>query len=166
MNKRLFLMMGIPGSGKSTFVRKRRDIFDNPIVVSRDKIRFSLLEEGDEYFSKEDEVLEEFTKQIVESLSRPMGDTIVDATHLNGGSRRKILNLITRAGGSYDEVRVIWLRTPLDVALKRNAKRTGRAFVPEDAIKNMYNSLTKPAIEEGIDWLYTVTSKGIKIEKL
>ena len=166
MNKRLFLMMGIPGSGKSTFVRKRRDIFDNPIVVSRDKIRFSLLEEGDEYFSKEDEVLKEFTKQIVESLSHPMGDTIVDATHLNGGSRRKILNLITRAGGSYDEVRVIWLRTPLDIALKRNAKRTGRAFVPEDAIKNMYNSLTKPAIEEGIDWLHTVTSKGIKIEKL
>ena len=47
-------MMGIPGSGKSTFVRKRRDIFDNPIVISRDKIRFSLLEEGDEYFSKEE----------------------------------------------------------------------------------------------------------------
>ena len=90
----------------------------------------------------------------------------MDATHLNGGSRRKILNLIHQAGGSYDEVRVIWLRTSLDVALKRNAKRTGRAFVPEDAIKNMYNSLTKPAIEEGIDWLYTVTSKGIKIEKL
>ena len=87
-------MMGIPGSGKSTFIKKRRDIFNNPIVISRDKIRFSLLEEGDEYFSKEDEVLEEFTKQIVESLSRPIGDTIVDATHLNGGSRRKILNLI------------------------------------------------------------------------
>ena len=100
-------MMGIPGSGKSTFVRKRRDIFDNPIVVSRDKIRFSLLEEGDEYFSKEDEVLKEFTKQIVESLSRPMGDTIVDATHLNGGSRRKILNLIAQAGGSIRDDNVI-----------------------------------------------------------
>ena len=52
----LFLMMGIPGAGKSTLLKK----FVNPqtsVVVSRDKIRFSIVAPDEPYFSHEDEVL-------------------------------------------------------------------------------------------------------------
>ena len=50
----LILMMGIPGSGKSTWVKNHMKSDD--IYISRDEIRFSLLQPGDEYFSKEKEV--------------------------------------------------------------------------------------------------------------
>ena len=41
------------------------------------------------------------------------------------------------------------MKKPLDIILKYNAKRTGRALVPEDAVINMYNSIEEPTLEEG-----------------
>ena len=43
-------MVGAPGSGKSTFARKR---FPNARYISRDEIRFSVLKPDEDYFSKE-----------------------------------------------------------------------------------------------------------------
>lgn len=164
MKTRLFLMMGCPGSGKSTFLKENINIFNSPKIISRDKIRFSLLKEGDAYFSKEDEVFRRFINDINNSLNRGYGDTIVDATHINSGSRLKLLRNIQ---ASYDEAIVIWIKVPLQVALERNQSRGGIELVPEDAIRRMYGSLTKPTKEEGIDKLWTVVENGdIKYELL
>lgn len=54
----LYVMIGIPGSGKSTWAKANKK--EKDIYVSRDEVRFSLLQDGDEYFSKEKEVLKEF----------------------------------------------------------------------------------------------------------
>lgn len=40
----LFIMMGVPGSGKTTLAKKLVEDKPNTIRVSRDDIRFSLLE--------------------------------------------------------------------------------------------------------------------------
>ena len=53
--KKLYLMIGIPGSGKSTWARNRKD----GIIVSRDAIRCSFLKDGENYFSKEDLVIKD-----------------------------------------------------------------------------------------------------------
>ena len=60
----LFIMMGVPGSGKTTLAKKLVEDKPNTIRVSRDDIRFSLLEKGDEYFAKEDKVFKTFTYTI------------------------------------------------------------------------------------------------------
>ena len=164
MKTRLFLMMGCPGSGKSTFIEKNMSMFNSPKIISRDKIRFSLLKEGDDYFSKENEVFKRFIKDINNSLNRGYGDTIVDATHISQGSRRKLLNAVQ---SNYDEVIVIWVKVPLSIALERNKGRDGLSLVPEDSIRNMHHNLTKPCKEEGIDKLWIVTASGdIKRELL
>ena len=52
--KKLYVMCGGPGSGKSTWIKKNLPTFKGYTkVVSRDEIRFSLVKEGEEYFSKE-----------------------------------------------------------------------------------------------------------------
>ena len=72
----LFLMSGVPGAGKSTFL-KNRVKKDTSVVISRDVIRFSIVKPEEDYFSHEDEVLEIFWKQINESLAAGK-DTFVD----------------------------------------------------------------------------------------
>ena len=57
----LALMVGIPGSGKTTFAKKFCKYF-HYTYISRDDIRFSKIEDKDDYFDKESLVFTEFIK--------------------------------------------------------------------------------------------------------
>ena len=45
----------------------------------------------------------------------------------------------------------IVIRPTLEQHIKQNANRTGKAFVPVDAIVKQYNSYIEPTCEEGFD---------------
>lgn len=147
---KLFLMSGAPGSGKSYWATHH--LSKNDKYISRDEIRFSFLQDKDDYFSKENEVFDEFIKQINEAL-KTYDNVFADATHLNFASRNKTLSRITT---SASEVNVVFLDTPLEVCLERNSHRTGRKYVPEKVIKNMFSSIKMPEKEEGIQKVYIV----------
>ena len=144
----LFIMMGAPGAGKSTFIKNS---MAECIVVSRDKIRFSMVKEDEPYFSKEKEVYKEFIRLINEHLSKNC-DVVADATHLNTASRNKLINCITAPNVN---IHVVWIKTTLETCLKQNELRKGtRAYVPPSVITKMHNSIEKPEFEEGISSLY------------
>lgn len=147
---KMYMVIGAPGCGKSTYIQNH--LKENELVISRDKIRFGMLNDNDEYFSKEKEVYNEFIKQINAAIA---ADTTfyVDQTSLNAAARNK---LFSRLKKKPDKVIGIYFTTSLDIILQRNAQRTGRALVPEDAVINMFNSLTKPTFEEGFDEILEV----------
>lgn len=148
---KIYLMCGIPGAGKSTYLKTR---FTNiPCIISRDEIRFTLVREDEEYFSHEDEVYKEFIEQIKDAL-RFETEVFVDATHLNEASRAKTLRSLGKSLKDV-EVNIIWVRVPLEVALAQNENRIGtRSYVPKSVIRRMYSQLTKPSKEEGFDHIY------------
>lgn len=150
---KLYLMCGIPGSGKSTYLKTR--FIQPPVVISRDEIRFKIVKEDEEYFSHEKEVYNEFINQIQTALKFE-AEVFVDATHLNEGSRTKLLRSL---GSSLKdvEVNVIWIKVPLEVALKQNENRKNtRAYVPTSVIRRMNSQLTPPTKEEGFEHIYIV----------
>lgn len=150
---RLIMMMGIAGAGKSTWIKQN---YPDVVPVSRDEIRFDILDEkGGEYFDHEDEVFNNFIHQIIGSL---VADevTIADATHLNRKARLKVLSRVRKYA---NEVEVVWIRVPLETALKQNAMRSGRSRVPNDVIKRMYQSIERPEDNEGFTKL-TIVERG------
>ena len=151
----LYIMCGIPGSGKSTWLRNHVDINQKQVLVSRDVIRYRLINDDDSYFSKENEVWKEFIKQINYFLKEGY-DVFADATHINTGSRRKLLNEI------YVECKkeAIHINTPISICLERNSKREGRECVPESAIKRMYSQFEEPSFDEDFETIYTVDTLG------
>lgn len=153
---KIIMMCGIPGSGKSTFCHKHLTDYT---YISRDQIRFSLLDDADDYFAKEKEVMKKFLEKI--NMCIRWGDNfIIDATHLTKSSRRKILSqLVLPPLYPINEVYCIYMKTDLKLALERNGKRTGRKLVPNDVIKNMYENLEEPELDEGFEKIITIEER-------
>ena len=140
----LYVMVGCPGSGKSTYAKNN---FPNALYVSRDEIRFSLISENDEYFSKEDEVFRVFINKINEGLRGPL-DVIADATHINKKSRAKLFSHL-KIDKEKTKVIIIVMQTSLDLCIKQNENRKGtKYYVPIEVIKRMFYSFEKPSFNE------------------
>lgn len=143
----LILMCGIPGSGKSTYAKsffnKNKDIY-----ISRDQIRFSMIGEEEDYFSRENDVFKTFVNEINIALTKATRYVIADATHLNYSSRMKVLSRIKDRNTI---VNCIVMEVDPLIAIERNKNRSGRSCVPEKAIMNMYNSFIPPEKGEPIN---------------
>lgn len=136
MQKKLYLLVGLPGSGKTTWAKKRIKENSNAFYVSRDEIRFSLLKENEDYFSKEEQVFKLFIQTIQQAMDKNLNydEIYIDATHLNERSRSKVLN---RLNTTEWEINFVNFITPIEICIERNSYRTGRSLVPIDSIKKM-----------------------------
>ena len=144
----LWILVGIPGSGKSTWVKNNLDKFSNSIIISRDNIRFHLTPEGQPYFINEQKVFQMYVDNINLALHQ-YENIFCDATHLNWSSRSKLINALTL--NKNIRVNVLIFQTPLEECLRRNAQRSGRACVPESAIRRMSASYKDP-VEDPYDY--------------
>ena len=162
--KRVFLTVGIPASGKSTFIRKQ--IKENGgAYISRDEVRFSIITDEDDYFGKENLVFDTFVQKVQDAIDDKNGpvDVYVDATHISRGSRRKILNRLFF--GNVKELVWLYFDVSAETALTRNSSRTGRSLVPETAILNMAENITKPKPNERTRvWIINEDGEVISIE--
>ena len=144
--KTLFLMVGCPASGKSTFIKKQIPLMTNARAISRDEIRFALVAEDEPYFSREDEVYECFINEIRQALIE-CDHVFVDATHISEGSRKKTL-IRLKPFINQCQVFPVVFNTTEETCLLRNSYREGRRQVPESAIKNMKKSMTDPVYDK------------------
>ena len=156
--KKVYLTVGIPGVGKTSFIRKQVEK-NGGIHVSRDEVRFSMLKDGDEYFGIENQVFEAFVKKVQEAIDNEEGpaDVYVDATHISWGSRKKILSRLNFS--NVKETIMLFFDVSAETALARNATRTGRSLVPESAMLSMARNITKP-IPSKYTRVWTINEDG------
>lgn len=149
---RLYLMVGIPGSGKSTWIsNKVKELEPEDFkVISRDGIRFAMLKPEDDYFKNENAVFAKFIKNINDCIALKIPHVFIDATHISKASRTKVLNRLRECTSCALSVEVFF--TSLPVCLARNSKRIGRAFVPSSAVTRMAEQFEPPVIDEFIKY--------------
>lgn len=153
MTKEIRLMVGIPASGKSTYIKKVcDDLFENGntqyTVISRDAIRYDMTNgaTGKEYFSKEKEVFNKMVEDVNAAIKNEVEVIFIDATHINKVSRRKIVSKLENIE-NYTLIVETFI-VSADTAKKRNAKRTGFARVPDKVIDDMLARFEMPEIFE------------------
>ena len=145
MNKTLWIMCGAPASGKSWFAKNKLMKDSNWDYISRDEVRFSMIKDDEEYFSHETAVFNAFIGKITFALEYGNDNIIADATHLNWGSRRKLLKALEKyiSLENVDIIPVV-IDTKLEDVFERNKLRDGRARVPEKTIRRMYRNISDP----------------------
>lgn len=129
---KLFILIGIPCSGKSTYSKKFL-YKTNTLVVSSDEIRKELTGTY-KYSSKNNESVFKIAKtRIYEALSDGY-DVVWDATNLNEKHRKDFIKIgkITNS-----ELVAVVFNIPLQVCLNRNSQRDFEIRLPDTVIKKM-----------------------------
>lgn len=141
MNVLVVIMVGCPGSGKSTEAARIAEKYGAD-VYSADKIREELY--GDASIQGNNkEVFNLLYKRAKDdvSIGRPV---VLDNTNLTKELRKRAM----RAFKNFDvSFRAVFLDTPKEECKRRNAER--ERVVPEYVIDRMFDQLEKPTFEEG-----------------
>lgn len=144
----LAVMVGISGSGKSTFASGLRASLKAELVQT-DAIRAELTGNAEDQ-SQNGKVFAIAKSRINDYLSSGK-NTIIDATSLDVKARKDWID-IGKANNA--EMRAYFVDTPVDVAKRQNASRTRK--VPEFVINKQASKLQSPTKAEGFDSVTTI----------
>ena len=138
MEKTMVLMMGIQGSGKSTFYQK---------FLADDFVRVNL----DTLKTRHQERL------LIADCIETGRSFVVDNTNPTKEDRQRYIPLAQSAGY---KVVGYFMESKLQACIERNNQRTGTAIIPPTAIAATSNKLQIPSYAEGFDALYFVKNDG------
>jgi predicted kinase len=143
----LIITRGLPASGKTT--RARAWVSEDPqrrARINRDDLRG--MAHDSEFVPQSDadpgteRAIQAVRDAAVTALLKHGIDVVCDDTNLPQRNARDLRRLALLAGADFD----VWDLTdvPLEECLRRNKERTGRAFVPEERIRDWWAKFVRP----------------------
>lgn len=146
---KFFMMIGLPGSGKSFYAKELAER-ENAVIISSDAIRGELW--GDESDQREPEKVFSLVHERIRENINNGKNVIYDATNLVKRYREGFL----KDAGDAEKIAVI-IATEPDVVKQQNSSRT--RVVPEEVIDNMLKKFNWPRTAEGFGKIEIVRSE-------
>jgi predicted kinase len=152
---RIVLLVGLPGSGKSTYLEKL-----GVSSLSSDEMRRLLIDDVTNQ-TIHAEVFASIRQLLRRRIQLGRAVSYVDATNLTVKDRKPFLQM----GRLYDcPVEAMFFDVPLDVCKQRNRQR-GR-MVPDDVMDSMAARMTPPSEEEGFDKITRISALATTVEQM
>lgn len=141
----LYTMIGLPGSGKSTFAANHPEC----VVVSTDAIRGELF--GNESEQKNGNLVFKIAYARLARAVEAGQDAIFDATNLQRKYRKTLFQMFPNVNHV-----AVFVNTPVGECLERNKKRA--RVVPASVIRRMSYQMEPPTIEEGFSKIIEINT--------
>jgi predicted kinase len=141
-----YMMVGVPGSGKSTTIKKIQSTSPNAVVICPDEYR-KALGGSYSYFKEEPKIWNQMCPNDTNEVLADNQDVIFDATNVAPKRRKAVLKWLKVPAR---KVAVV-VEVPLGTALKQNKMREPDKIVPDHVITNMFKSFVYPTESEGFD---------------
>lgn len=146
---KVILLVGLPGSGKSTWLAEREEV-----AISSDEVRRLLT--GDATNQRVNARVFETVRHLLQQrLAIGMETTYIDATNLTAAERKPYIELAHSSGATAEAV---FLDVPLAECKRRNAARA--RLVPEEAMDKLAGRLTPPQLDEGFAAVTRIVLEG------
>lgn len=132
------ILTGVQGAGKSTFCAA---VLPDIPRVNLDTLRTRNRE-----------------RLTLESLIASGSPLVIDNTDPTAADRARYLPSLKAAGYT---VHALWFDVPKDFCLSHNARREGKARVPDVAVHATFARLEVPSVSEGFDAVWRVRNDGV-----
>ena len=145
----LIVLIGLPGSGKSSFASWLVAECPRIKVISTDAIRAQLF--GSEAVQGSWLLVWHQVEQQMQQAVEQSVDAIYDAT--NAVRSHRVEAIASSRTRGFTHITGVWLDTPVQLCLERNHRRD--RTVPEEVIWRMHSSLrdAPPSLQDGLDRL-------------
>lgn len=144
---KLYVLVGVPGAGKSTWIKNQEWASDCVVVSTDEFVEDHAKEVGSTYSEVFDEYMPTAVKLMAEKVeqAREAGkDIIWDQTSTTVKSRKRKFNMLP----NYYPIAVVF-RTPDGAELARRLDSRPGKNIPDSVMKSMIYSFEMPSEDEG-----------------
>jgi predicted kinase len=159
---KLYILVGVPGSGKSTWIGHQTFNWDNTVIVSTDRfVEQYAISVGKTYSEVFEEYMPTAVKLMAESAQQAFAvgkDIIWDQTSTTASTRAKKLRM---APDTYTKIAVVF-NTPSPMGHARMLDRPGKN-IPTEIMQDMIARFEMPTVEEGFDKVIIARLLGVEL---
>lgn len=159
MKPQCFIMVGLPGSGKSTIVEDLKKEIPSIQVASTDNYIEEYAKKKNSTYNKVfDEAIKDATSNLKVDVLKYMAlsvNFIWDQTNLNKKSRKDKINILLKNGY---EVTIIVMKISDEEQRKRLSERNklGNKYISSNLVNSMKDSYEEPSYDENVSNIYFV----------